>query len=79
MAAKVLDSVPAAAQEKVSDELVIDVGGGEEVCRICHLTREAGGGLKGSETIRIGCRCKGELGQAHRNCAEAWFRAKGNR
>ncbi|GAB2298581.1 hypothetical protein Dimus_032648 [Dionaea muscipula] len=29
--------------------------------------------------ILLGCGCKGELAAAHSHCAEAWFRAKGNR
>ncbi|XP_010925609.1 uncharacterized protein [Elaeis guineensis] len=67
--------------------VVVDVsaggGGGwnaeaEKVCRICHLSADRGD-LEGSELIQIGCGCKGELGTAHRRCAEAWFRVKGNR
>lgn len=76
------------AAEK-SARLVIDTGrGGEavddygsdrwcEFCRICHLS--PGGGYEGSELIQLGCGCKGELGIAHRYCAEAWFRIKGSR
>ncbi|KAJ0964883.1 hypothetical protein J5N97_026021 [Dioscorea zingiberensis] len=58
----------------------------EKICRICHLSPDqccdAGGGeggSEGSEMIQIGCGCRGELGIAHRHCAEAWFRVKGNR
>ncbi|MCI13975.1 hypothetical protein A2U01_0035100, partial [Trifolium medium] len=29
--------------------------------------------------IMLGCACKDELGIAHRHCAEAWFKIKGNR
>ncbi|KAG1330223.1 putative E3 ubiquitin-protein ligase MARCH11 [Cocos nucifera] len=67
--------------------VVVDVsaggGGGwnaevEKVCRICHLSADRED-LEGSELIQIGCGCKGELGMAHRRCAEAWFRVKGNR
>ncbi|KAF8413722.1 hypothetical protein HHK36_001715 [Tetracentron sinense] len=50
---------------------------GEKVCRICHLSSD-----RPSETsnlIQLGCGCKDELGIAHRHCAEAWFRLKGNR
>ncbi|XP_008788817.1 uncharacterized protein LOC103705663 isoform X2 [Phoenix dactylifera] len=66
--------------------VVVDVsaagGGGwnaeaEKVCRICHLSPDRED-LEGSELIQIGCRCKGELGTAHRRCAEAWFKVKGN-
>uniref|UniRef100_A0A0A9HI73 RING-CH-type domain-containing protein n=1 Tax=Arundo donax TaxID=35708 RepID=A0A0A9HI73_ARUDO len=49
-------------------------------CRICHLGPEGDGSpAPGSEVIRLGCGCKDELGAAHRQCAEAWFRIKGDR
>uniref|UniRef100_A0A0E0FSQ1 RING-CH-type domain-containing protein n=1 Tax=Oryza nivara TaxID=4536 RepID=A0A0E0FSQ1_ORYNI len=65
------------------EAVVIDVEGEPAVpagaaCRICHLVPEGGVG-PGSEVIRIGCGCKDELGAAHRHCAEAWFRIKGDR
>ncbi|URE12151.1 RINGv [Musa troglodytarum] len=50
----------------------------EKVCRICHLSSGVGG-LEVPNLIQLGCACKGELGSAHRRCAEAWFRVKGNR
>ncbi|XP_042387275.1 uncharacterized protein LOC121979359 [Zingiber officinale] len=50
---------------------------GESECRICQLSLSSGG--EGSELILLGCGCKGELGVAHRHCAEAWFSVKGNR
>lgn len=72
--------------------MVIDVDGAPPAapagagvpCRICHLSLEAGDGsaaapAPGSEVIRLGCGCKDELGAAHRHCAEAWFRIKGDR
>ncbi|KAK8955707.1 hypothetical protein KSP40_PGU022526 [Platanthera guangdongensis] len=53
---------------------------GEKLCRICHLSSEMVGSMEeGWELIEIGCGCKGDLGIAHRRCAEAWFRVKGNR
>lgn len=48
----------------------------EKVCRICHLSSEQ---CEGSDLIQLGCGCKGELGAAHRHCAEAWFMVKGDR
>ncbi|XP_074556203.1 uncharacterized protein LOC141812011 [Curcuma longa] len=51
---------------------------GDRMCRICHLSSRSGE-EGGSELILLGCRCKGELGVAHRHCAEAWFVVKGNR
>ncbi|XXG61548.1 hypothetical protein AAC387_Pa05g0131 [Persea americana] len=50
---------------------------GEKVCRICHLSSDRG--LNASDMIQLGCDCKGELGTAHRHCAETWFKLKGNR
>lgn len=67
--------------------VVVDVGSGgvggpiaeaEKLCRICHLSPDLED-LEASGLIQIGCGCKGELGTAHRRCAEAWFRVKGNR
>ncbi|KAI4372011.1 hypothetical protein MLD38_010299 [Melastoma candidum] len=68
---------------------------GEKICRICHLSSEqaldsnmpkvvAAGKISraasfGAELILLGCGCKDDLGTAHRHCAEAWFKLKGNR
>ncbi|XP_047056770.1 uncharacterized protein LOC124663060 [Lolium rigidum] len=69
-----------------AESMVIDVDAVAAVhgvaCRICHLSPEGGDGpatLPGAEVIRLGCGCKEELGDAHRQCAEAWFRIKGDR
>ncbi|WOK97934.1 hypothetical protein Cni_G06642 [Canna indica] len=61
------------------DGAMMDDGSGFEAtaCRICHLSPDRG--EKGSGLFHLGCGCKGELGTAHRHCAEAWFRVKGNR
>lgn len=79
-------AVPAA---EAGAYVVIDVGSGgggadgggdceaEKVCRICHLSPDRA--EDGSELIQLGCGCKGELEIAHRQCAEAWFKLKGNR
>ncbi|XP_038883458.1 uncharacterized protein LOC120074413 [Benincasa hispida] len=61
-------------------------GVGEEVkvnnlerdCRICHLglvsnSNEFGVG------IELGCCCKNDLSTAHKHCAEAWFKIRGNK
>ncbi|CAD6229987.1 unnamed protein product [Miscanthus lutarioriparius] len=69
------------------DAVVIDIEGAPLQaeapglgCRICHLGPEDGEpAVPGSEVIRLGCGCKDELGAAHRQCAEAWFRIKGDR
>ncbi|XP_076934255.1 uncharacterized protein LOC143600452 [Bidens hawaiensis] len=61
-------------------------GEGEKQCRICHLGFEIGGdtvdddGGGGGDggLIELGCNCKGDLGDAHKQCAETWFKIKGN-
>ncbi|KAF6170130.1 hypothetical protein GIB67_038239 [Kingdonia uniflora] len=50
----------------------------ERVCRICHLSSD-GVPAETNDLIKLGCGCKGELGAAHRHCAETWFKLKGNR
>ncbi|KAH7388529.1 hypothetical protein KP509_16G080400 [Ceratopteris richardii] len=46
-------------------------------CRVCHLVFDAG--FATNETMELGCHCKEDLAVAHRDCAEAWFKIKGNR
>ncbi|XP_074359342.1 uncharacterized protein LOC141698535 [Apium graveolens] len=59
----------------------------ERECRICHLNlMENGGGEmaegengdNGGGYIQLGCDCKGDLGAAHKRCAETWFKIRGN-
>ncbi|XP_076961042.1 uncharacterized protein LOC143637563 [Bidens hawaiensis] len=55
----------------------------EKDCRICHLSlgvksEESGNGIIGIP-IELGCSCKDDLAAAHKHCAEAWFKIKGNR
>nr|DAD21268.1 TPA_asm: hypothetical protein HUJ06_022731 [Nelumbo nucifera] len=53
---------------------------GEKACRICHLSSVSDYPSEvPSDLITLGCGCKGELGIAHRHCAEAWFKLRGNR
>nr|DAD37802.1 TPA_asm: hypothetical protein HUJ06_008443 [Nelumbo nucifera] len=52
---------------------------GEKVCRICHLSSGFDHPAEVSDLITLGCGCKSELGIAHRHCAEAWFKLRGNR
>lgn len=80
-------AAPVDETAKMEDKLssfIIDVncnvamGDNQWVCRICHLSaKESGKSLMG--LIELGCGCKGELGVAHLDCAEAWFRVRGNR
>lgn len=46
----------------------------ERVCRICKLDV----GSCGQGLIELGCSCKGDLTFAHRQCAETWFKLKGD-
>ncbi|XP_009374323.2 E3 ubiquitin-protein ligase MARCHF2 [Pyrus x bretschneideri] len=52
----------------------------ERNCRICHMGLEGGGGTDSGSGVPIdlGCSCKGDLGAAHKQCAETWFKIKGD-
>lgn len=50
----------------------------EKECRICRLSSEWKF-KDGSDFILLGCSCKNDLGIAHRRCAEAWFKLRGER
>lgn len=57
---------------------------GESVCRICHLSSDQSpdrrtAATSVSDLIHLGCGCKDDLGITHFQCAEAWFKLKGNR
>ncbi|KAF8047519.1 hypothetical protein N665_2981s0008 [Sinapis alba] len=47
----------------------------EKDCRICHLGVETSGG----GGMELGCSCKEDLAIAHRQCAETWFKIKGDK
>jgi len=52
-------------------------------CRICHLSMD----MKNQDDdqheswtpIELGCSCKDDMSTAHKQCAEEWFRIKGNK
>ncbi|KAG5533470.1 hypothetical protein RHGRI_027596 [Rhododendron griersonianum] len=48
-------------------------------CRICHLSFDAGNQESGGVAMELGCSCKNDLAAAHKQCAEAWFKIKGNK
>lgn len=50
----------------------------ERDCRICHLSLDATNHESGIP-IELGCSCKEDLAAAHKQCAEAWFKIKGNK
>ncbi|CAA0837761.1 RING/FYVE/PHD zinc finger superfamily protein [Striga hermonthica] len=47
-------------------------------CRICYLSLETTNQDCGGP-IELGCSCKDDLGAAHKQCAEDWFKIKGNK
>ncbi|XP_039013332.1 uncharacterized protein LOC120142967 [Hibiscus syriacus] len=49
----------------------------ERDCRICHLGLESNSRESGVP-IELGCSCKDDLAAAHKHCAEAWFKIRGN-
>lgn len=49
----------------------------ERDCRICHLGLE-GNSQELRPSLELGCSCKGDLGYAHKQCAETWFKIKGS-
>ncbi|KAL5703667.1 hypothetical protein ACHQM5_022194 [Ranunculus cassubicifolius] len=51
----------------------------EKDCRICHLTLETSSNPESGIAIELGCSCKADLAAAHKHCAEAWFKIKGNK
>lgn len=50
----------------------------EKDCRICHLSLDATNQESGIP-IELGCSCKDDLAAVHKQCAEAWFKIKGNK
>lgn len=54
----------------------VHLGKVERDCRICHLGLE--GNREAGLPIELGCSCKGDLGAAHKQCAETWFKIRGN-
>ncbi|KAG8390065.1 hypothetical protein BUALT_Bualt01G0044600 [Buddleja alternifolia] len=56
----------------------LDLAKIERDCRICHLSMDATNQDSGVP-IELGCSCKDDLAAAHKQCAEAWFKIKGNK
>lgn len=69
----------AVAQPDISVEIVkVHLESVERDCRICHLGLDSKDGESG-DAIELGCSCKDDLAAAHKNCAETWFKIKGNK
>ncbi|XP_062226174.1 uncharacterized protein LOC133924581 isoform X2 [Phragmites australis] len=49
----------------------------ERNCRICHLGLESD--AESGAGIVLGCSCKNDLSCAHKQCAETWFKIRGNK
>ncbi|XP_057955483.1 uncharacterized protein LOC131149235 [Malania oleifera] len=60
-----------------ASELKVCLAEVERDCRICKLSLE-GSAQESGDPIVLGCSCKGDLGTAHKQCAETWFKTKGN-
>lgn len=59
-------------------EIKVHLAKVERDCRICQLGLESNSHESGIP-IELGCSCKDDLAAAHKNCAEAWFKIKGNK
>jgi hypothetical protein len=69
----------AAAGEEEDDAGSVEAEEEALVCRICMVAlSEDGASGGGGGTLKLECRCKGELALAHGDCAVKWFSIKGN-
>ncbi|XP_011011761.1 PREDICTED: uncharacterized protein LOC105116226 [Populus euphratica] len=59
-------------------EIKVHLSKVERDCRICHLGLESNSHESGVP-MELGCSCKDDLAAAHKQCAEAWFKIKGNK
>ncbi|KAH1226583.1 hypothetical protein GmHk_11G033207 [Glycine max] len=71
------------AEDKSQSEYEIMV---KRNCRICYLSMDMDMTNHNNESagnamtpIELGCSCKEDLAAAHKHCAEAWFKVKGNK
>lgn len=60
-------------------EVKVHLGKVERDCRICHLSMDMSNHHECGTPIELGCSCKEDLAAAHKKCAEAWFKIKGNK
>ncbi|XP_027333343.1 uncharacterized protein LOC113848148 [Abrus precatorius] len=64
--------------EGAVSEVKVNLANVERDCRICHLSMDMTNHESGTP-IELGCSCKDDLAAAHKHCAEAWFKIKGNK
>ncbi|KAK6933067.1 Zinc finger, RING-CH-type [Dillenia turbinata] len=60
------------------EEVKVHLGNLARDCRICHSSLD-GSSQESGIPIELGCSCKDDLAAAHKHCAEAWFKIKGNK
>ncbi|MBA0667135.1 hypothetical protein Goklo_000259 [Gossypium klotzschianum] len=65
-------------EAEVVTETKLHLDNVERDCRICHLSLDPNN-QECDLPIELGCSCKDDLAAAHKQCAEAWFKIKGNR
>ncbi|KAK7294605.1 hypothetical protein RJT34_17494 [Clitoria ternatea] len=73
-----VELVETAAANGGVPEIKVHLAKVERDCRICHMGLESESHESGVP-IELGCSCKDDLAAAHKHCAEAWFKIKGNR
>lgn len=71
-------SVEVDLEEGTAPEIKVHLANVERDCRICHLSMDMTNHASGTP-IELGCSCKDDLAAAHKQCAEAWFKIKGNK
>ncbi|RDX95996.1 hypothetical protein CR513_21399 [Mucuna pruriens] len=71
-------SVEVDLEEGAVPEVKVHLDNVERDCRICHLSMDMTNHESGTP-IELGCSCKDDLAAAHKQCAEAWFKIKGNK
>ncbi|ONK62016.1 uncharacterized protein A4U43_C08F35930 [Asparagus officinalis] len=64
--------------ERGSPEAKANLEKTEKDCRICHLGLESNAPESGIAIV-LGCSCKDDLAAAHKQCAETWFKIRGNK
>ncbi|XP_031109770.1 uncharacterized protein LOC116013941 [Ipomoea triloba] len=84
-----ITGVPEKRRRSSAVEVDLEAAGGEQEnevhsekperdCRICHLSLDAENPESGLP-MELGCSCKDDLAAAHKHCAEAWFKIRGNK
>ena len=72
-------SVEVVDLESAVPDVKVHVDKVERDCRICHLSMDMNNHESDGTPIELGCSCKDDLAAAHKHCAEAWFKIKGNK